>query len=460
MRSDWTKHKLSHIIDIIGGGTPKTSKEEYWNGSIPWLSVVDFNNSNRFVEKTEKSISEVGLKNSSTNILNQGDIIISARGTVGALAQLLNPMAFNQSCYGIRGLEDHIKNDFLYYLLINTVNNLKRIAHGGVFDTITRKTFESIEVNVPPIDKQEGIASVLGLFDQKIQLNQQINETLEAIAQAIFKSWFVDFDPVRAKLRANEEGYDPERAAMAAIAGVSLEKDWRNIDDDLEQKLANMTEAQRDELKHTASLFPDEMVDSELGEIPKGWEVIRLEKVIEIHDAKRVPLSRREREKRPGSYPYYGATSIMDYIDDFIFDGIHVLMAEDGSVMDDNGKPVLQYVEGKIWVNNHAHVLNGKSSVSDELLYLFLQTVDVKPYLTGAVQLKINQRNLKSIPFLHAGEEVFKVFSVKIGPLFTFILQNEEENESLEDLRDTLLAKLISGELDVSEAAPSFTEAR
>lgn len=124
MSSDWNEVVLSDAIEIVGGGTPKTKIDEYWNGDIPWLSVVDFNDSGRFVFETEKSIAEKGLKNSSTKILNEGDIIISARGTVGALAQLGKPMAFNQSCYGLRAKNDKAVNDFLYYLLVNTVNNL------------------------------------------------------------------------------------------------------------------------------------------------------------------------------------------------------------------------------------------------------------------------------------------------------------------------------------------------
>src|SRR5690554_2474356 len=111
---DWTEYKLSEIVDIFGGGTPKASISEYWGGNIPWLSIKDFNSNNRFVYCTEKSITQLGLKNSSTKLLNKGDLIISARGTVGALAQLGKPMTFNQSCYGLRAKPLTI-NNFLYY---------------------------------------------------------------------------------------------------------------------------------------------------------------------------------------------------------------------------------------------------------------------------------------------------------------------------------------------------------
>ncbi len=167
-------------MDLIGGGTPKTSKPEYWNGSIPWLSVKDFNNDNRYVYKTEKTITELGLENSSTQMLRKGDIIISARGTVGKIATIPFPMAFNQSCYGIRAKKEIVDEDFLYYLIKHNVYVLKKNTHGSVFDTITRDTFDGIEVDIPNIPQQEKIASLLGKIDEKIELNSAINNNLAA----------------------------------------------------------------------------------------------------------------------------------------------------------------------------------------------------------------------------------------------------------------------------------------
>ena len=192
------QYKLSEILTIIGGGTPKTTNPSFWGGDIPWLSVVDFNNDNRYVHSTEKTITEAGLKHSSTKILPKGALILSARGTVGALAQLSKPMAFNQSCYGIVATE-HTTNDFLYYLLKTVVSDLQSKGHGSVFNTITRDTFETIFVSLPPLDEQKRIADILGAFDDKIELLQKQNTTLENMAKALFKSWFVDFDVVHAK---------------------------------------------------------------------------------------------------------------------------------------------------------------------------------------------------------------------------------------------------------------------
>lgn len=188
----WKKVKLGDCIEIIGGGTPKTKKPDYWNGSIPWLSVVDFNSDNKYVSDTEKKITQLGLENSSTKLLQKGDIIISARGTIGALAILKKEMAFNQSCYGIRARENISTNDFIYYSLKNTVSRLKQISHGAVFDTITRNTFNEITINLPPLFEQKAIAEVLSSLDDKIDLLHRQNKTLEQMAETLFRQWFIE----------------------------------------------------------------------------------------------------------------------------------------------------------------------------------------------------------------------------------------------------------------------------
>ena len=190
------KVKLSSIIDIISGGTPKTDVKQFWEkGTIGWLSVTDFNNDLRYVYSTEKQITDEGLKNSNTKLLNKGDIIISARGTVGALAQIGTPMCFNQSCFGLRGKRGIVETDFLYYALKNYVHNIKKRSQGSVFDTINLNSFDLMEIEIPKeLSTQQNIASVLSSLDSKIELNNRINSELEAMAKTIYDYWFVQFD--------------------------------------------------------------------------------------------------------------------------------------------------------------------------------------------------------------------------------------------------------------------------
>ena len=274
--SDWTTSKLSDVIEIIGGGTPKRSENKYWNGDIPWLSVADFNNDFRYVNDSIEHITELGLQKSSTKLLDKDHLIISARGTVGCLAQLSVPMAFNQSCYGLNGKEGILDNGFLYYFLKNNISELKQKTHGAVFDTITRDTFEHIQISYPDLGTQKEIAKNLGNFDDKIQLNTQINQTLEQIAQALFKSWFVDFDPVRAKVQALSDGLSLEQAELAAMQAISGKT---------AEELTALSQAQSEryaELAETAKVFPCEIVEVDGIEVPRGWEIKPLPEIIDF----------------------------------------------------------------------------------------------------------------------------------------------------------------------------------
>ena len=165
-------------VEIISGGTPKTNVADYWNGNIPWLSVVDFGNKNKYVYSTEKTITEKGVQNSSTKILRKNDIVISARGTVGALAMLAKPMAFNQSCFGLRGKENIIDQNYLFYFMKNYISNLRKKTQGSVFETINLDTFDFIELDLPPINEQKQISEILSFIDSKIEINSQINDNL------------------------------------------------------------------------------------------------------------------------------------------------------------------------------------------------------------------------------------------------------------------------------------------
>ena len=186
MSLEWESKSFSDLVDIIGGGTPKTSIDEYWNGNIPWISIKDFNSGQKYVLSTEKTITELGLNNSSTKLLKKNDIIISARGTVGEVAMIKYEMAFNQSCYGLR-VHDSLDKEFVYYLLRYNIYKLKNMVHGAVFDTITTNTFEDIIVNVPPFEYQEKISYLLSNIDKLIEVKTQENKNLFSIGRLIFK---------------------------------------------------------------------------------------------------------------------------------------------------------------------------------------------------------------------------------------------------------------------------------
>lgn len=185
--------------------------------------------------------------------------------------------------------------------------------------------------------------------------------------------------------------------------------------------------------------------------LPENWRIGTVGDIVQLHDAKRIPLSGSERDKMQKIYPYYGATSLMDYVENYLFDGIYLLLGEDGTVVDNLGFPILQYIHGKFWVNNHAHIITGKAGFSVEALYLFFSLTNIKAIVTGAVQQKVSQQNLKKVPAIIPNEDVLRAFDKLIQPIFAQIRNLRDENARLANLRDCLLPKLMSGELNVSD---------
>lgn len=194
-------------------------------------------------------------------------------------------------------------------------------------------------------------------------------------------------------------------------------------------------------------VFPYTLEDK----LPHNWVIGTVNDVIELHDSKRIPLSGFQRSKmKKRIYPYYGAASLMDYVDEYIFDGTYLLLGEDGTVVDNQGYPILQYIWGQFWVNNHAHILTGKRDFNVESLYLLFKRTPVKSIITGAVQPKISQANLKSLKIVIPPENAISEFNFTIKPIFSLIRSNQDENKSLSELKDNLLSKLMSGEIDIS----------
>jgi type I restriction enzyme S subunit len=188
-------------------------------------------------------------------------------------------------------------------------------------------------------------------------------------------------------------------------------------------------------------------------EADESWEVGNLGNVINIFDSKRIPLSSRERDKMKCGilYPYYGAATIMDYINDYIFDGEYILMGEDGTVETEDGYPILQMPIGKFWVNNHTHIFTAKQPYTNYFIYIFLRLTNISNIVTGAVQPKINQEMLKSILFTFPAEEIINEFSLITNNYWHKIKSNNSQIRTLTQLRDTLLPKLMSGEVRVKD---------
>ena len=221
----------------------------------------------------------------------------------------------------------------------------------------------------------------------------------------------------------------------------------------LDEKIEGNESINKNLFQQAQALYKDRFIDLAPydGTLPADWRTGTVSEIIQLHDSKRIPLSSRERADLAKIYPYYGATSIMDYVDRYLFDGIYLLLGEDGTVVDDKGFPILQYVEGKFWVNNHAHIISGKNGFSVELLYLLFSLTNVQSIVTGAVQPKMSQANLNRVSVIIPSQEELQAFDSTIQPIFAEIRILRAENERLAATRDALLPKLMSGEIDVSD---------
>ncbi|MEE9905393.1 MAG: restriction endonuclease subunit S [Chlorobium sp.] len=344
---------------------------------------------------------------------NKGDLLFCVRGsTTGRMNWADQEYSIGRGIAAIRGKNGY-PNSFIRTLIESQLEGLLVQATGSTFPNVSGKMLFELCVPEISVKSASAIAGIIEPIDDRIALLRETNATLESIAQAIFKSWFIDFDPVKAK----QQGEEPQGMDAA-----------------------------------TAALFPDAFQDSELGAIPAGWKVGSLKQAVSIFDSKRIPLSGNERAKRQGSYPYYGAASVMDYIDSYLFEGVYFLMGEDGSVVRNDGRAVVQYVWGRFWVNNHAHILQGKNGITTEHAMIFAKNLCVKPYITGAVQAKLSQSNMWRIPFLFPSLNICECFGDTIKPIYDKIRANTDKIQTLASIRDALLPRLISGKLRLPEA--------
>ncbi len=400
--SEWRETKLSEVIELIGGGTPKTKVSEYWNGNIPWLSVVDFNTGNKFVYNTEKKITELGLRHSSTNLLEAGDIIISARGTVGVIAMLGGKMAFNQSCYGIKAIDQISTNNYVYYLLRDVVSNFLQIAHGGVFDTITRDTFKEVEVSLPPLSEQKAIAEVLSSLDDKIDLLHRQNKTLEQMAETLFRQWFV------------EEAQD----------------DWEEV---ILSDIAEVKNGFSFSSKSYSEYHAESLEVFKMGHISKESG---LKKNPKKNFVDRTPNLEKYILKKNDI-----VLAMTDMKDNVVILGVPAMI-------DKNNHYVLNQRVARIYLKSNNKL------ISPYLLYLQLKDKDnisiLQSKANSGVQVNLTTKSIKDIKILIPPLDIQDRKSQTITHFFTKIETNDNQIRTLESLRDTLLPKLMSGKIRVS----------
>ncbi|MBQ3364331.1 MAG: restriction endonuclease subunit S, partial [Muribaculaceae bacterium] len=195
--------------------------------------------------------------------------------------------------------------------------------------------------------------------------------------------------------------------------------------------------------------FPGHQSTPIINNLPQSWQKKKLGEILVFFDKKRKPLSSMQRMSMEKIFPYYGAATLMDYVDDYLFDGIYLLLGEDGTVITPENYPVLQYVWGKFWVNNHAHVLRGADGISTEYLYMMFKEMPISDVVTGAAQPKISQGRLSEKSIILPSIELIQKWSSITKPFFDSIRNKSEQIRNLSEARDRLLPKLMSAEIEV-----------
>lgn len=376
-------------------------------------------------------------------------VVIGRSGTIGGGQYITQNFWPLNTTLWVKDFKGHDER-YVYYLLKSI--DFQRFNVGTGVPTLNRNHLSSVLVKNLEYKNEKVIAKILGDLDEKIHLNNQINQTLESIAQAIFKSWFIDFDPVRAKITAKQTGQDPEFAAMCAISGKS------------EAELEQMAKEDFAELQETASLFPDELVESELGEVPKGWEVSTVGEQIQTVGGG-TPSTKNADFWDDGIHYWTTPKDLSNLTDKILLNterkitdaGLKKissgLLPKDTVLMSSRapvGYLALSKIEVAINQGYIAILPNMKYSAEYLIQWCEANMAEIKGRASGTTFQEISKKNFREINFICPDEKIVASYTKTVRTLYDEIALKAKESQSLVDIRDTLLPKLLSGEVDVS----------
>lgn len=382
----WREVKISDLGDVVGGATPSTSRDDYYNGEIPWITPKDLSDhKSRFINRGERNITLEGLRSCSTQILPKNTVLFSSRAPIGYVAIAANDLCTNQ---GFKSVIPNDKTDFmfLFYLLKYNKDAIENMASGTTFKEVSGATMRKIVVRVPDLETQKKIAKVLSALDDKIELNNQINKNLEEQAQALYNSWFVDFEPFGGVVPADWAQADIYSLAEVIYGAPFASKYFNNTGD--------------------------------------GIPIIR------IRDLEEQKFITYTTEKHSKGYLLQKGDIVVG--------------------MDGEFRPYI-WGNSQAWLNQRVCVFKNKRPNGKAFLYY-----TIKPLLLAIEQTQV------ATTVIHIGKKDFDLFKVTLPaneildkfdnittPIIDQIVQNTFENKILCDIRETLLPKLMSGEIDV-----------
>lgn len=336
---------------------------------------------------------ETNEKDRKKFLLKKNDLLIARTGATVGVSQFIKEdieAVYNNGTIRLR-LDKSLNSRFVYYIF-QTKSFLQYIDNISCVATQPNLRIEGLLRFTTPdysIEKQNAIVKTLSTFDDLIENNSKRIRLLEQMAENLYNEWFVRF---------RFPGYE------------DVEFD---------------------------------------GTLPIGWQYQPISESMDFFDSQRVPLSSMQRDGMEKIYPYYGAAKLMDYVDDYLFDGEYLLLGEDGTVVTTDGFPILQLVNDKFWVNNHAHVIGGKGNISTRFLYLTFCRFPITGVVTGSAQPKISKGRLEKLKILVPDAITMEHFNNLINPMFDEINVLKKQVIRITKQRDMLLPRLMSGKLEV-----------
>lgn len=446
MRSEFINYKIEDLADIKSGKRlPKGHSLVSSKTNFPYIRLVDV--SDGLVQQSKMLyLGKETEEKISRYIVKTGDVCLAIVGnTIGMVFQidkLWNNANLTENAARLTNFKDNVASQYIYYFLTSTLGQNEILSRkvGSAQGKLPMYNIKSLEIPLPSLEEQKKIAHILSTLDDKIELNRKMNETLEAMAQALFKSWFVDFDPVHVKATVTN---DAELEKAAAAFGVS---------------------------KAVLELFPSKLVESEMGRMPKGWERFAIGDITTVIIGKTPP--RKEQHwfttstddvkwisiKDMGNSGTY-ITNTSEYLTSEAIDRFNVKVIPASTVI-----LSFKMTVGRVSITTEnmctneaiAHfTLDGEHKLSPNYLYCHLKNFNYNLLgSTSSIVTAVNSKIVRTIPTIVPSEEVMQLFNVQVKNIFEQILVTTNEIQTLQHTRDTLLPKLLSGELNVSNINP------
>ncbi|ENZ7914496.1 restriction endonuclease subunit S [Klebsiella quasipneumoniae] len=470
MRFEWKTRKLGELVTFLSGGTPSKNNKGYWGGEIPWISASSMQ-STRYHD-SDLRVTALGSSNG-TRLVPEGTVLLLVRG--GALHNKIpvgittREVTFNQDVKALIPKTTEITPYYLLsWLMSERAHLLSKVENTGIgAGKLDTKILQDLDVLIPPKAELQRLESFSRALDDKIILSDRINQTLEQIAQALFKSWFVDFEPVKAKIAVLEAGGSQEDATLAAMTAISG-KDADSLavfEREHPEKYA--------ELKATAESFPSAMQDSELGEIPVSWTLSEIGKEINIVGGA-TPSTKIPEFWDNGNINWTTPKDLSDLKDKILLHterkitklGLGKIssgLLPINTVLMSSRAPVgyLAIAKIPVAINQGYIAMKCDKDLSPEfvLQWCTINMPEIVSRASGTTFAEISKKNFNPIPLVKPPVNIVKSYTKQISTIYTLIENNARENNSLSQLRDTLLPKLLSGEITLPEAEEIAKEA-